>query len=408
MSSTNITTNVPPVQLTPTGIQLPGAQANLAGALADINQAFGGNLNPDLRTPQGQLASSAAAIISNNNAMFAWLVSQIDPNNASGTMQDAIGYFYFMTRKPGTSTVVQCTCVGAVGTTIPVGAQAQDTSQNQYVCTQAGTIPSSGSITLPFAAVNLGPIACPAGTLTQIAQGIPGWDSINNAADGILGQNVESRNAFEARRRASVALNALGYVDSIYANVFNVSGVTDCYVYENTTSAAVTVGATNYSVAPKSVYVAVVGGAAADVANAIWIKKGLGCGYNGNTTVTVYDTNTPAPYVQYPVSYNTPTALPIYVAVQIATNSSLPSNITTLIQNAIIASFTGQDGSLPARIGGTIYASKFVGPTVATNSNVQVNSLQIGTASPAASNSVTVGIDQYPTLSAANISVTYV
>lgn len=408
MSSSNITNLIPQIQFTPQGLVIPTTQEVYAGVWNMINGAFGGNLDPDLSTPQGQLATSLTAAIVNNYSEFAWLTAQIDPNNAQGFMQDAIGYFYLMTRKPGTYTVVQCVCTGAAGTQINVGAMATDTSNNVYTCTQAGVIPASGSITLPFQASVLGPQPCPAGTLTNISLAIPGWDSINNPSDGILGQSVESRQAFEYRRRQSVAMNGQSLVQAIYANVFNVSGVTDVYVYENNTSAAIPVGATNFSVAPNSVYVAVVGGLASAIAEAMWIKKSLGCNWNGNTSITVYDTNYQPPYPAYAVIYNSPTPTPIYFNVQIANNPALPANIGQLVQNAIINSFSGADGSLPARIGSTIYASKFIAPVLATNSNVAIQSLDIGTAAPAASNSVTMGIDQVPTVSAANITVTLV
>ena len=58
-------TNVPQPVLTDTGFQAPTQQQILAGVLADLNAAFGGNLNiSNLESPQGQLASSMAAIIS--------------------------------------------------------------------------------------------------------------------------------------------------------------------------------------------------------------------------------------------------------------------------------------------------------------------------------------------------------
>ena len=48
-----ITTSVPQPTFGPTGyIILPAESAILTGVFADINAAFGGNLNPGLTTPQ--------------------------------------------------------------------------------------------------------------------------------------------------------------------------------------------------------------------------------------------------------------------------------------------------------------------------------------------------------------------
>lgn len=399
-------TNVPSVQFTDAGLVLPTESAILAGVQQDIDGAFGGGVNPALETPQGQLASSTTAIIGDKNNLFALYVNQVDPDFASGRMQDAIGQIYFIDRKPATPTSVIATCTGLANTLIPVGAQAKASDGNLYVCTQAGTIPVGGSIDLAFACVTDGPIVCPAGSLNQIYQSIPGWDTINNAADGTVGANVESRADFEFRRKQSVALNAVNSLQSIYANVLNVTNVLDAYVTENTTGSPITVG--GQTLVAHSIYVAVVGGAASDIAKAIWNKKSLGASYNGNTSFTVTDTSGyDFPYPAYTVTWETPSALPILFAVQIANNPGLPANIVALVQQAIIGAFNGTDGGVRARIGSTIFASRFYGPITALGTNVSILSLLLGPTTPTLA-SYTVPINNTPTITAANISVTLV
>ena len=182
----------------------------------------------------------------------------------------------------------------------------------------------------------------------------------------------------------------------------------DVYVAENTTNAPITVGSSNYSLASHSIYVAAVGGTAANIAQAIWLKKDVGADYNGNTSVVVTDTSGyNIPYPTYTVKYQVPASLPILFAVQIANNSALPSNIVALVQNAIISAFSGGDGGPRARIGSTIFASRFYSPVAAIGMNVSILSILIGTSSATLA-SLTVGIDQSPTVTAANISVTLV
>lgn len=399
-------TSVPGLTFTPTGLVLPQESAILSGAIADFNSALGGNANPALNTPQGQLASSLAAIIAYSNSLFALYVNQIDPDNASGFMQDAIARIYFLNRNPGVPTAVQALCTGTLGTVIPVGAQAQDTSGNLYVCTQAGTIGVSGSITLSFAGVVLGPTPCPAGTLTTIYQAILGWESVTNPLDGVAGANVETQAAFAYRRTQSVALNAHGSLTSVYAAVAGVQGVIDVYAVENSSNAPLNYGATNYSLKPHSLYVAAAGGAPADVAQAIWSKKDLGCDMNGNTTVLVTDmSGYLPPYPAYNITYEIPAALPIYFAVVLSRSTALPSNIVPLAQAAIINAFTGADGSQRVRIGSLLLASKFYAPIVALGAEVSVISILLGSVTPTLTAQL-IGIDQAPTVSAANISVT--
>ena len=214
-------TSVPPIQWTDEGVVLPTDAAILSGVQSDIDTAFGGGVNSGLSTPQGQIASSNAAIIADKNSSIAYVANQVDPQYAEGRFQDAIGRIYFMTRNPSVSTVVIATIGGLPGTYISSGALALDTSGNTYQLLGAVTIGSGGTIPAEFSNLATGPIACPAGTLTQIYQAISGWDSVTNSSDGILGSDVESPQAFELRRQNSVAKNSHGTVDAIFANAFS-------------------------------------------------------------------------------------------------------------------------------------------------------------------------------------------
>lgn len=402
------TSSVPTVQFSPTQrLILPDAPTVLAGVQADFNAAFGGNLNPALNTPQGQLASSEAVIIAEHNALFAHYVNQIDPDTASGAMQDCIGRIYFIDRLPATPTSVAVLCTGLAGVIIPVGAKVSDTSGNLYTCTGEGIIGLNGHVTLTFANTKTGPIPCAPGSVNAIYQAIPGWDTALNPGAGVVGSNVESRADFEYRRKGSVALNAVNSLASIYAAVFDVDGVSDVYVTENNKSTALAIG--GVALAPHSVYVAVVGGLASDIAMAIWNKKSVGASYNGNTTVQISDPSgnySPPPI--YSVRFQIPLPLPIKFLVKIANLGGLPFNVTTLIKAAIMSAFSGSDGGPRARIGSTIYASRFYA-AVASVAPISIVSLTLGAAglSPTL-NALPVGIGRVPTLAENNILVTTV
>jgi uncharacterized phage protein gp47/JayE len=400
-----MSTSVPAIQFTPEGVILPTDAAILAGVQADINQSFGGGVNPALSTPQGQIASSNSAIISDKNSAIAYVVNQCDPQYAEGRFQDAIGRIYFMTRNPASSTVVIATIGGLPGTYIPAGVLALDTSQNVYQLLGAVTIGSGGTIPAEFANVATGPIPCSAGSLTQLYQTVPGWDTVTNAEAGIIGSDVESSQAFELRRQNSVALNSHGTTDAIFANVYAVAGVLDCYVIDNPSGNTVDYGPTNYPLAPHSIYVAVVGGSASAIAQAIWLAKDGGCNYNGNTTETVYDTRYAAPQPAYAVTFEIPSAVPVYFAVTVTNAATLPSDYATLIQNAIIAQFNGENGNTPAGIASLILALSYTGAIFAAVPGLSLVSIFVGLTASPTSYEAAMGIDQVPTLSSADISV---
>jgi hypothetical protein len=398
-------TSVPQPTFGPTGFVAPAESDILTGRQADFDAAFGTTLNHSLTTPQGQLASSDAAIIGDCYDQFTALANGVDPAYAAGRMQDAIGRIYFISRIPAAATVVQAACTGATGTVIPVGALIRDAAGNQYAATAGGTIDGTGTITLAFACTATGAIACPAQTFT-IVRAIPGWDTAISSAAGTEGNDVETRDAFELRRAQSVAVNALGTIPAITAALLSVPGVLDVFVTDNSTGSPVTTG--GVTIAAHSIYAAVTGGLAADVAFALWKKKPPGCGYTGNTTVTVLDTisgyNSPP---SYSVTFQIPTPTTIKFAVSIANGSTVPGDAAAQIQAAIISAFSGGDGGPRARIGSTIYASRFYAPVAALGSWVQIISIQVGTTT-ANLNDVVMNINQAPVTSAPNITVTLV
>lgn len=401
-------TNVPAPTLTPAGFAAPEELAVLAGLFADLQAAFGGALNPGLYTPQGQLATSLAALVASNNDQFLLLANQVDPAFSDGRFQDAIARIYFLERNPPLPTSVAVVLTGSPGTSIPAGSLAQATDGTIYQSLGDVSISGDGTAAGQFQALDTGPIDCPDGTLTRIYRAIPGWDAVSNPTDGVPGRVVETRAEFEQRRANSVALNAIGVLPAIRAAVLNVPDVLDAYVTENSAAAARTLA--GVSIPPHTLYVAVVGGTDADVARAIWSKKNPGCDYYGNTTVTVQDTGSGylIPYPEYDVTFQRPDPLPIYIDVELATNTGVPADAELQVQAVVLTAFNGQDGGTRARIGATLFASRFYAGIAALGNWVQIVSVNVGTAPNPFSDRTTVDMDQVPTLDANNITVALV
>ena len=352
------TTNVPAPMFGPAGFSAPSEVDILAGVQADFNAAFGGNMNTALTTPQGQIATSVTALIGDANAQFLALANGVDPAYASGRMQDGIGRIYFMTRNPAMPTVLQVACNGLAGVKIPVGALIADNSGNIYACTQASTIASNGTIALAFANLLTGPLPVPAGGSLVIYQVIPGWDTVA-IVSGVVGSVVESRSDFELRRQLSVASNGAGFLPAILGAVLAVPGVIDAFVADNTAATTITVN--GLTLAPNSLCVVVAGGDPQAVAKAIWSKKNPGCSYTGNTTVTVFDSNSgySQPFPDYSVSFQVPNAGQTAIDVTILNSPIVPANAEALVQAAVFAAFVGADGGPRARIGSALFASRF-------------------------------------------------
>lgn len=402
----NALTAVPRVKWTDAGAELPLESDVLSGVLDDIDAAFGGGLNRNLETPQGQLASSLAAVIADKNTELSNIVNMVDPQYSSGRWQDAIARIYFIERKPAQSSVVRATLNGLAGTVVPAGTLFKDANGNLWSSTGAVTIGTGGTVDVDLASVEKAPIACPPHTLNRIYQSIPGLDAVDNAAPAVLGAYEESRADFEQRRYNSVAKNGHGSPSAIYGEVFQVPGVVDCYVMDNPSGFIKFVPPTDYRLLPHSVYVAVVGGEDEAVAQAIWRKKDVGCDYNGNTEVTVRD---PAPYQgdppEYVVKFQRPDPVAIKFHVQLIDSPSTPATAEAITRNCIYRTFNGlgTDGKRE-RIGSTILASRYYVALSETDVGNFLISVNVGIDAPTG-DKCEVGVDQVPAIDAADIKV---
>ena len=389
-----MSSHVPPVRFTPQGLQIPTETEVLNGVLADFNDAFGGGLNLNLETPQGQLASSLAAVIADKNNVIAELVNQIHPEYAEGVMQDAIAQIYFLQRKPATDSAVVCEFVGLPGTQIPQGFIVQDAAGNQWALQQEIGIPIGGKVSGTLIAA--GQIEAPAHSVNVVYQALVGLDRVDNPHPAVPGRAEESRAEFAERRRRSVAINAHGTPQAVYANVFALDGVRDVYVIDNPKGQNVQAGATNYTLKPHSIYVAAVGGDDTAVAEAVLRYAGSGCDFNGNTEITVYDHSYNDPKPAYQVAFMRPNELPVYFRIKIERGAFIGAD--TAIKQAVINAFKG-------RIGANLYAIGYVAPVVQAVPNVHVLDVEIGLSAGSMGNYVAVGIDQTPVVRAENIEV---
>ena len=411
-----MSTNIPPPSLEATGYVLPADSDILAGACSDVQNAFGNILVLDpnntatLSTPQGQLASSLAAIVSDCDAQFLGIVSQVDPQYAQGRMQDAIGNLFGQQREIATPTVVNTIVHGDEGTIIPASPTitAQDAAGNNYTCPGV-TIPAGGTASLTFTAVVPG--AIPFSTPMTIYQSVAGWSGITNAVQTVLGDNLENAQAFEARRQATISVNSNGMIASIRAAILSIQGFDlACAIAENDTAISATIN--GVMVAANSIYISVAeigsphavqlntNGIGDLIARAILSKKSPGCNYATSAlTFLEYDTSYPEPQPSYTVGLSEATATPINFQVTLAAATNPPSDAITLITTAIQNAFAGEDGqtAVGSQIGYTVYSSRFYSGIAAALPGVAILGVQLGTGTPSGySQSLT--LDQIPTL----------
>lgn len=411
-------TNVPLPVFTPAGLSINSEQSILQGMLLDLVAAFalqGKTLSPALTTPQGQFASSQSFMVADFQALLALIVANVDPLTSSGAYQDALGRIYFLIRKPATYATVPATIGGVPNQPLPAGAQVRSGDGSIWASQTDATFAPDGTASVTFQALVAGSGPVAGVNDLKIYQRAPGWQTVANATGSTPGQDVESRAEFETRRQESVTIGGEGTAEAVRAAVANVTNVSDVYVYNNGSDAAITYGTTNYPIPAHSIAVIATGGLDADVAAAIHSKLDAGCGMSTSetTAVTIEDNvNYAAPYPQYVIRFVRPTATQIYITVNVANLSTLPSDYVVQVQKTVAAAFlngyTAADGSISisrARIGGQILAAGFSAPVQALGDITPVTIFIGTTASPTSGNAVTMGIDRQPVCPQLNITV---
>ena len=387
-----------------TGLTVESAADVLAQIEADWQNAFsGGGLPPldvDPATPAGQLIATLAALVQAKDSEILFLAQQFNPLTAEGRWQEALGKIYFISRKTAEPTVVTCTCTGLYNTIIPAGSIVQNTDGYQLRSLDSATIPSSGTVDIEFEVTETGPIQIAAESVTKIVTVVPGWDTVTNAAAGVLGRDAETQTEFETRRYNSVATNAHGSVSAIQSAISGVDGVLDCVVMENSTNAQITVH--GVTIDPHSICASVYGGDGSDIAEAIYRRKDAGCGTTGNTVVTYSDPEYNNATYTYNILRPTPTA--VKMTVTIKQTDATPASIAEDIKTALVGNFYGQGSNARVTTAATLYASRFY-PVVIAAGVLDFVSLEIALGSGSLASYIDINADQEPTLDADDITV---
>ena len=84
------------------------------------------------------------------------------------------------------------------------------------------------------------------------------------------------------------------------------------------------------------------------------------------------------PYPSYPITYQIANPQTCIFNVTIVNTIHVPSTATTLIRNAILAAWAGEDGGPRARIGATVFASRYYATVATLGTWVQLVSIKLG------------------------------
>lgn len=325
-----------------------------------------------------------------------------NPNVASGIWLDSICAWLDIVRKPATPTVVNCLCTGLSGTIIPINSQILNTNGDVFYNESIITIPVGGSVTAPFRAALTGEIPSSAGTVNRIIQQLSGWDSVTNPTDGILGDIEQTDLSLRKQRADTLALNSSGGYQSIISACAARPDIASFVLGENYSASTRTVNGVLLN--SHSIYLSIYGSISDnDVVNILAEKMSDGCGMQGNTTVTLVNTDYAWNVIDY--TFQRAIVTPMQVNVNIANSTSYPVDIVAQIKKAVVDNFNGDISGISAvGMAETIYATRFYQSIVALGV-YQINSITIGEVGGSFAQSILLPMSKMPTLTANNVAV---
>jgi hypothetical protein len=335
-----------------------------------------------------------------NNAQVA---NQINPNYAGGVFLDAIWALTGGSRVAATHSTVTATLGGVIGTLIPAGTRARTSAGDEFETLTSVTIGVGNIITANMQSVETGAISCASGELTDLVDNVLGWETITNPLAAVLGTLTESDEVSRRRRRNTLGLLGRSLAVSVLSAVYAVEGVASAAYRENYTTSNATID--GILIDANTIYVCVDGGTSADIGQALLSSKSGGCGYTGNTTVSVVDATSGQ---TYSVKFQRPDEIQILCKVTIRSTASISAPSTVVIDSIVAwanGELSGEDGLV---VGADVSPFEISGAVNRANPTIYVQKVEIAisTGSPSyQTTTIPIGLDEVARLQTTAIQV---
>lgn len=242
---------------------------------------YGQDIYLENDSQDGQMVGIYARGIADVNAMIVELYSSFSPKTARKDALSRNVAINGIKRANATHSTVDLLITGDAGTVITNG-YANGDSGVKWNFPEIVEIPTSNEIVLTAKASEVGAILAMPNTINTIGKPTRGWRSVTNLTASNLGVEVEQDARLRQRQALSVAIPSQSKTDSIKGAIFSLEGVSRCKTYENDSDKTDSLG-----IPAHHLCVVVSGGDANEIASIMRSKKSMGCGYYGNTQITV-------------------------------------------------------------------------------------------------------------------------
>jgi uncharacterized phage protein gp47/JayE len=374
------------------GIHVPTFEQILTYVQGQFQTIYGADIYLENDSQDGQLVGVLAKAISDSNSAIVAVYNSYSPKTAQGVGLSSIIKTNGIRRLVPSNSTVDLLITGDVGKTITNGVATDGVVQ--WALPTPITIPTSGFITVTATASQPGDFSAVPNSINQIATPTRGWVSVNNPANAVEGNPVETDAALRMRQSVSVALPSQSPLDGIIASVSNLAGVEFVRGYENDTDITDANGIPEHSIA-----LVVQGGDSQAIANAIALQKTIGAATFGTTSETVID----GYGISKIIKFFRPTEVPVFVTVDLTALAGYTSNVGTDITDAIVAWFAPFNIGQPSLLSKLYTPANLAGPE---SNTYNITAIKQGTSSGAQTpTDLPITFSQVATIVAGNVTI---
>lgn len=384
-----------------TGLHIPTYNDILEDMIAAMKQIYGDDIYLDNSSPDYQLLSIFALKQSDTLQAMAYAYNARSPETAIGTSLDSVVKLNGIKRKATSQSTCQVKITGTPFTQIVNGA-VRDRAGLTWDLPSSVVIDSSGTTYTVATCRTAGAVSALAGDISQIETPTYGWVSVTNEVAAVLGNAQETDAQLRERQTISTANPSQTMLDGTKGAIAALKNVSRYAVYENDTNVSSVTDDNPYGLPAHSVTCVVEGGTDEDVAEAIFLHKGIGCYTHGDVVVEYTDQND---YINR-VRFFRPVYKDIFVKVVLKKYTGYISTMTVKVREAVynyLAALT---------IGSDVSASVLSNIITDCNPSLTkpifgIKELKLGLSKSAmAAQDIDIGFKEIPNPAYANIEVT--
>lgn len=361
---------------------------------------YGADINVEQNSPDGQLINILAQEKKDLLDLITSIYNNLDPDRVIGIPQQILYKWNGLFIKAYTYSYVYID----VNVTSPVNLQGldenidnadgtgytvTDTAGNRWILANSQSL-QVGSYTLNFRAAQLGAIEALPNTINVMETIVAGVASVNNpAANYITGNQGESSSAFRLRRAQSMATPSQGFDESLQSQLNGLDTVIQVKVYDNRTDTEVN------GIPAHTVWVVVQGGQPDEIGRVIYNNVPPGIPMKGTQSVVIPKQNGDIQTVYYDI----PSAVPLYIRMTIKNFGTTPLDADYIKEQLAQSTYNIGETATSAQISTDV--GDIIGDT-GTPYNITIstdNTDWVEYATP-------TGLDEYFTISTANINIT--